>query len=46
MGAMEKTDRMSSGGAREYLTFRLDQEEYGIDIMSYSGSEISGESSA
>ena len=33
MGAMEKTDRMSSGGAREYLTFRLDQEEYGIDIM-------------
>jgi len=33
MGAMEKVDQMSSGGAREYLTFRLDQEEYGIDIL-------------
>ncbi len=33
MGAMEKIDHMSSGGAREYLTFRLDQEEYGIDIL-------------
>ena len=29
MGAMEKTGQ----GAREYLTFRLDREEYGIDIL-------------
>lgn len=34
MGAMEKVvDRVSSSSAREYLTFRLDQEEYGIDIL-------------
>jgi purine-binding chemotaxis protein CheW len=33
MGAMEKIDEMVSSGAREYLTFRLDQEEYGIDIL-------------
>jgi purine-binding chemotaxis protein CheW len=33
MGAMEKIGEMVSAGAREYLTFRLDQEEYGIDIL-------------
>lgn len=33
MGAMEKMDEMTAAGAREYLTFRLDQEEYGIDIL-------------
>lgn len=33
MGAMEKMDEMATTGAREYLTFRLDQEEYGIDIL-------------
>lgn len=33
MGAMERIDQLASGGAREYLTFRLDQEEYGIDIL-------------
>ncbi len=34
MGAMGKIgDLMSSSSAREYLTFRLDQEEYGIDIL-------------
>lgn len=33
MGAMEKIDEMKLAGAREYLTFRLDQEEYGIDIL-------------
>lgn len=33
MGAMEKMDEMNATGAREYLTFRLDQEEYGIDIL-------------
>lgn len=34
MGAVEKvSDHMSSNSAREYLTFRLDQEEYGIDIL-------------
>ena len=35
MGAMENLEEVSSGvtGAREYLTFRLDQEEYGIDIL-------------
>lgn len=33
MGAMEKIGEMVSTGAREYLTFRLDQEEYGIDIL-------------
>ena len=33
MGAMEKIGKMVQTGAREYLTFRLDQEEYGIDIL-------------
>jgi len=33
MGVMEKFDELASSGAREYLTFRLDQEEYGIDIL-------------
>jgi purine-binding chemotaxis protein CheW len=33
MGAMEKLGELTSSGAREYLTFRLDQEEYGIDIL-------------
>ena len=33
MGAMDKTGETTSNGAREYLTFRLDQEEYGIDIL-------------
>ena len=33
MGAMEKINEIASAGAREYLTFRLDQEEYGIDIL-------------
>ena len=33
MGAMEKIGEISATGAREYLTFRLDQEEYGIDIL-------------
>lgn len=33
MGAMENIGDMTSAGAREYLTFRLDEEEYGIDIL-------------
>ncbi len=33
MGVMEKLDDATTTGAREYLTFRLDQEEYGIDIL-------------
>lgn len=33
MGTMEKLDELSASGTREYLTFRLDQEEYGIDIL-------------
>jgi purine-binding chemotaxis protein CheW len=34
MGVMDKVgDLMSSNSVREYLTFRLDQEEYGIDIL-------------
>ena len=33
MGVMEKAEDLTSSGAREYLTFRLDQEEYGIDIL-------------
>ena len=33
MSVMERDDQKVSAGAREYLTFRLDQEEYGIDIM-------------
>jgi len=30
---MEKTSDATSAAAREYLTFRLDREEYGIDIL-------------
>ena len=33
MGMVEKIEDLTSSGAREYLTFRLDQEEYGIDIL-------------
>lgn len=33
MGAVGKTGEATASGAREYLTFRLDQEEYGIDIL-------------
>jgi len=33
MGAMEKISQTDTTGAREYLTFRLDREEYGIDIL-------------
>ncbi len=33
MGAMEQIGATVTAGAREYLTFRLDQEEYGIDIL-------------
>ena len=33
MGAMEKTIESTAAGTREYLTFRLDREEYGIDIL-------------
>ena len=33
MSIMGKTGEAASSGAREYLTFRLDQEEYGIDIL-------------
>ena len=33
MGMMEKLNDVTTSGAREYLTFRLDQEEYGIDIL-------------
>jgi purine-binding chemotaxis protein CheW len=33
MGMMEKLNDLTATGAREYLTFRLDQEEYGIDIL-------------
>jgi purine-binding chemotaxis protein CheW len=33
MGMMEKLGDLTTSGAREYLTFRLDQEEYGIDIL-------------
>jgi purine-binding chemotaxis protein CheW len=33
MGAMERMDKLEASDAREYLTFRLDQEEYGIDIL-------------
>jgi hypothetical protein len=32
MGAMERADDLTTA-AREYLTFRLSQEEYGIDIL-------------
>ncbi len=33
MCAMEKLNNVTAAGAREYLTFRLDREEYGIDIL-------------
>lgn len=33
MGLMEKTIESVVVGAREYLTFRLGREEYGIDIL-------------
>ena len=33
MGAMEQMSEAVAAGAREYLTFRLDREEYGIDIL-------------
>ncbi|MCX7240772.1 MAG: chemotaxis protein CheW [Burkholderiales bacterium] len=33
MGMMEKMDELATAAPREYLTFRLDQEEYGIDIL-------------
>lgn len=33
MGVMENLSDATTTGAREYLTFRLDQEEYGIDIL-------------
>jgi purine-binding chemotaxis protein CheW len=33
MSVMEREGDKVSTGAREYLTFRLDQEEYGIDIL-------------
>lgn len=33
MGVMEKMGDMISTCTREYLTFRLDREEYGIDIL-------------
>ena len=33
MSVIGKTAEAAPTGAREYLTFRLDQEEYGIDIL-------------
>lgn len=33
MGATEKVASLAAAGSHEYLTFRLDQEEYGIDIL-------------
>ncbi len=33
MSAVEKINESVAVGAREYLTFRLDREEYGIDIL-------------
>ncbi|MCW5236879.1 chemotaxis protein CheW [Verminephrobacter eiseniae] len=33
MTVIAKTADAAPAGAREYLTFRLDQEEYGIDIL-------------
>ncbi len=33
MGVMEQFDTARTVHAREYLTFRLDSEEYGIDIL-------------
>jgi purine-binding chemotaxis protein CheW len=33
MGVMEKIGELAIASPREYLTFRLDAEEYGIDIL-------------
>lgn len=33
MTSIDKTETTALAGSREYLTFRLDQEEYGIDIL-------------
>lgn len=33
MTAIDKSENNAPVGSREYLTFRLDQEEYGIDIL-------------
>jgi len=33
MNRLDKTEKGSITGAREYLTFRLGREEYGIDIL-------------
>lgn len=33
MSVVAKSADSATAGAREYLTFRLDQEEYGIDIL-------------
>jgi purine-binding chemotaxis protein CheW len=33
MGMMERPDQAMQASAREYLTFRLGHEEYGIDIL-------------
>jgi purine-binding chemotaxis protein CheW len=33
MGMMENMNEATQAAAREYLTFRLDQEEFGIDIL-------------
>lgn len=33
MDVTEKKEQMVAANPREYLTFRLDQEEYGIDIL-------------
>ena len=33
MGAMERSGALAMSGAKEYLTFRLSEEEYGIDIL-------------
>ncbi len=33
MGAMRNIEEIGNTSAREYLTFKLDQEEYGIDIL-------------
>ncbi|MCO4094021.1 MAG: chemotaxis protein CheW [Acidovorax sp.] len=33
MSVVAKSADSTTAGAREYLTFRLDQEEYGIDIL-------------
>ena len=33
MGMMEQIEQLSTPAVREYLTFRLGDEEYGIDIL-------------